>query len=163
MSGYNARRTVESLIFPYTFMLVVREGVPDSYGKERALVLADLQEAVRVTMPAVITTDERAQLERRTHWLIKHIIADPFRKNEMPVAKLGLTAFYMLQNLVDQDKFIVVEGGALSNALDAILPNLTDWTDKVRLDRSALKAARRTHEALQKEGYFQDVPWRKSA
>lgn len=160
VSYYNERRTVEAMVFPFAFIAVVKDGVPDEYTKTRDELVQLFEDAAREVMPSALTQKQTARLYNRIKEVILTCITSPARHYEYPAAKAALVLYYFLRNMIDQGLYHISEGSKLEQALEMFLPAVQPWVEEVRFDKSAFKESRRMLTRMHDAGYFMDVEWK---
>lgn len=149
------RQRVELMLAPIVLLDVVLNGISEPDGEEametRRLLRAAIEEVV-----ADLREPQRSKIIRRSRRVYGDAV-EPYRREGMEVAKLGLVAFYWLQNLVAQGYFVLAEDSLLQRALDRLLPALEPAANIPALDASAQRQAIRFLRGLQCAGYFAGV------
>lgn len=151
----NDKARVELLLAPIVFLDVVLNGTAEPDGEEAMATRQLLRSAIEEIVED-LREPQRSKIIRRSRRVYGDAV-EPYRREGMEVAKLGLIAFYWLQNLVGQGYFVLPAGCPLERAIEAILPALEPTANVPALDASARKQARKVHERLQAQGYFQGV------
>lgn len=103
-----------------------------------------------------MTVDRSMKLQRRAAAAFGSV-TDEYREEGIPVAKSGLIWFYVLSRLINQGYMVLHPGTAMSDAMDLILPALSEHTAEAAFDRAAQKQARRVLTKLKWRGYYAGV------
>lgn len=159
MAYYNERRTVEELVLPLAFVAVVKDGIPDEFAGKRDEMSGLFDKAAEEVLPKAMTAKERTRLFYRLKDVILNCVTTPARHYSDPAAKLALSLYYFLRNMVDQGAYVISDESKFSKALDMFLPTVDPWLDQPRFVRSAYKEGRRILTRMQQAGYFSDVEW----
>lgn len=149
------RERVELLLAPILFLDIALNGTSDPESDEametRRLLRAAVEEIVED-----LREPQRSKIIRRSRRVYGDAV-EPYRREGMEVAKLGLVAFYWLQRLVAQGYFVLAEDSPLQLALDRLLPALEPAANIPALDASAQRQSVRFLRGLQAAGYFTGV------
>lgn len=151
------RQRIELLLFPQMLLAMLIAGVEDA-KKGADQYLGAQTQLVEACRDALHGCDDRkrAKLLRRVDRVHLEVI-DPYLKDGVLMAKIGLMALYALQAVLDCDYLVLTEGSALSKALDHLLPALEHEMGG-KLEASARKQAGKMICHLQTLGYFESVP-----
>jgi hypothetical protein len=150
----NDRQRVEALLFPQMLLAVLIAGVghkDDEYEKCKALLLAACEEILHD-----LDDRRRSSILRRTYRL-QLAVTEPYRKEGVPLAKVGLMELYVLQRILDDNYLVLTEGSSMAKALDLIVPALGHALEEPKLNTSAQKQAGKMLSALQAAGYFETI------
>lgn len=74
--------------------------------------------------------------------------------DDQAAAKVGLTIYYFVKDLIDREVLVLWDGSAFGEAINTMIPMFDYAFDVERMDKSARKQARRLLELLQREGYY---------
>lgn len=150
----NDRQRVEALLFPQMLLAVLIAGAQEKdeeYEKCQKLLLAACEEILHG-----LDDRRRAAIVRRTYRL-QLAVTEPYRKEGVPLAKVGLMELYVLQRILDDNYLVLTEGSAFSKALELIVPALSHALEEPKLNTSAQKQANKMLSALQTSGYFESI------
>jgi hypothetical protein len=159
MAYYNARRVVERLIPIFSMERVIRVGVTDLTSEDTSKTLELFSKATEAELPKESDSKKLTVLHRRANEAYTRAIVAPAVEQEFLAAKVGLSVYYFLKNLIMQDLYDIPEGSSLEEAMDITLNALQEWVKEDRLDKSAFKEAQRILKRLQTDGYYQGVNW----
>jgi hypothetical protein len=104
---------------------------------------------------------KRISLLRRVERIHSEVMA-PYLKKEPDARKLGLIAYYLLNQLVETSYLIIPEESPFGQALETMLPALSPWEgstpqeikDYEALNASAEKQSKKILKDLQTAGYY---------
>lgn len=162
MVYYNTRRLIESLIVPLAFISMAKNGIRADTDDAKAgqdQVINLLMEAGQEIIPKNITLKEGNEIYRRSNRVVNDVVLRKFVENNQLAAKLGITMYYFINNMLIQGAYYIDEEGPLQKALDLIYPALGVWINEKALDASAFKMAKNMLDDFHKEGYFRDINW----
>lgn len=157
---YRSDRQIAEALLPVTLLhTVVHDGadLDDTLIKQ---VLTWLTEA-GTEVCAGLTPQKATAIMRRVDRIHNHLI-DPFKKAEAPLAKVGLTVYYLLERLRDCGYFRLEDGTSLDKAIAAILDEggtLAQLANVEAADKSAQKQARKLLDALKTDGLYREAIW----
>lgn len=157
---YRSDRQIVEAVLPVKFLHdVILHGTDLSVAENKQvldwLVLAGA-DAYQGTPPAKIDS-----LGRRVERVHTAAVAD-LRKGEAALAKVGLSIYYLLEQLRDAGCFQIVDGTPLDLAVTAMLGeegSITEFANIHEMDRSAKKHAKRIFEVLQGQGFYREAEW----
>lgn len=144
------------MLFPIIAYAVVAAGANEPDSDEAKEAKAYFQTAVTEAF-ANNDKSKNRKLASRALRVSEKVIA-PFNKGtEGRVDKVGLVLYHMLRWVTDADYLVIPDETPMRKGLDMLLPGLEHAASEERLNRSALKAAKKMMSALQEEGYFEGV------
>lgn len=145
------RQRVERVLFPRMLLSVLVDGVEtkdEDYYNCRKLLHAASDEALVGCAP-----DKRIQLLRRA-LRVQLAITQPFLKEGVDLAKIGLIEVYVLQRILELGYLELIEGSDFSQALEIFLAGVSHVLNEPKLDASAQKQANKMFVLLREQGYF---------
>jgi hypothetical protein len=160
MTYRSDRQITQELLPVHLFATVIREGIDDPNGEDARQLMAWLSDAQEAVLDGVAPA-KGTSLARRARRAVE-LVKKPFVQAEAPVAKFGLTVFYLLDCLRRNGVFGLVDGTPLDKTADALLSpdgTLTEFANIEKVDESAQKQARKMLETLQGDGYFRGIAW----
>ncbi len=152
----NDRQRVELTLAPVILLDVLEAGAVDPKADDVVAARTHLVLAATEVL-GDLPAPERAKIIRRSERAFT-VATAPYRKAGDAASKLGLIAFYWLQDLVTAEYFVLAEDSQLQKALDLLLPALEPAANIPAMDASARKQATKFLRTLQGLGYFRGVP-----
>lgn len=161
MTQYRSdRQIVQDLLPIRLFGAVIVHGIDDPEGPVGKTILGWLRDAETAVIDGLPA--KKADSLCRRSWRLHDVILKPFEDSKAAVAKFGLVAFYVLDNIRRHGQLKFDEGGPLDNAISAILSEegtITEFANIERVDESARKQARKVFLQIQAEGFFPGMAW----
>lgn len=157
----NDRQRVEAIVFPVWFQTVMVCGVNDQTTEDFKTCFSYFQDAINEGLRGC---DERKRMAllRRAARLHNDIMRDDIA-NDVSVEKIGLSALYALQIVLDADYLVLHEDSALASAIQSVIAGLEHAMARAKLDASARKHGRKLVEHMQRLGYFDGVVLQRDA
>lgn len=157
---YRSDRQIAEAYLPIALLHTVVHDGADLSEPFNQQVLGWLTEAGIAALDGV-ASERRVKLMRRAG-RIHNALIEPFRKAEASLAKVGLTVYYVLEQLRDCGYFVVEDGTPLDQAVNAMLAEdgtLTQLANIPAADQSAQKQARKLFDAIKAEGLYREATW----